>query len=179
MTKDDHLNPLASFHAARADKAETEVQVLRKFANAVIENRKTIICREIEVIATDVGLLEVDYPEPIAVQYRKTTLLTGEPRDGTGVGMREPQKFRKKPVVIEAWNFDGSWESVKGLVNREDTALTWYSDGTLSITTLEGVMTATSGDWIIKGTAGEFYPCKPDIFANIYELVPKDTEVNK
>ena len=43
--------------------------------------------------------------------------------------------------------------------------------GRVGISTLEGVMTATIGDWIIKGVQGEFYPCKPDIFEKTYELV--------
>ena len=46
--------------------------------------------------------------------------------------------------------------------------------GTLDIPTLEGVMTASPGDWIIKGVAGEFYPCKSDIFEATYERVVDD-----
>ena len=42
------------------------------------------------------------------------------------------------------------------------------------IRTLEGEMTATQGDWIIKGVKGEFYPCKPDIFAATYEPADAD-----
>ena len=41
----------------------------------------------------------------------------------------------------------------------------------IEIPTLEGTMTATVGDWIIKGVAGEFYPCKPDIFEKTYESI--------
>ncbi len=48
-------------------------------------------------------------------------------------------------------------------------------DGTLHIHTLEGTMTAQRGDWIIRGVRGEFYPCKPDIFADTYE--PVEAEV--
>ena len=44
-------------------------------------------------------------------------------------------------------------------------------DGKLGIGTLEGVMEATPGDWIIRGIKGEFYPCKPDIFEMTYEKV--------
>ncbi|WP_414079495.1 hypothetical protein [Streptococcus suis] len=43
--------------------------------------------------------------------------------------------------------------------------------GKLSVVTLEGVMTAKKGDYIIKGVRGELYPCKPDIFAETYERV--------
>lgn len=39
----------------------------------------------------------------------------------------------------------------------------------ISIDTLEGVITASPGDWVIRGVQGEFYPCKPDIFAATYE----------
>jgi hypothetical protein len=44
-------------------------------------------------------------------------------------------------------------------------------DGNVFIPTLEGTMTASPGDWIIKGLCGEFYPCKPDIFEKSYEIV--------
>jgi hypothetical protein len=43
--------------------------------------------------------------------------------------------------------------------------------GQFLIQTLEGDMHANPGDWIIKGVKGEFYPCKPDIFAATYEAV--------
>ena len=86
-------------------------------------------------------------------------------------------KFRKKPVVIEAVQL------------RRDTLEELYrfmgiegkgcfqdcghgidpEDGQFKITTLEGVHTARVGDWIIRGVNGEFYPCKPDIFAATYE----------
>lgn len=83
-------------------------------------------------------------------------------------------KFRKKPVVIEAMQFKGKWTGDGADI------LEWmghgggWSQGTseLKIHTLEGVMTASSGDWIIKGVAGEFYPCKPDIFDATYDKVP-------
>lgn len=44
-------------------------------------------------------------------------------------------------------------------------------DTYLALRTLEGTMRASLGDWVIKGTAGEFYPCKPEIFADVYESV--------
>lgn len=59
-------------------------------------------------------------------------------------------KFRKKPVVVDAYQID-----------RE-----------MNIETLEGVMHAEPGDWIITGVNGERYPCKPDIFEKTYEPVP-------
>lgn len=76
-------------------------------------------------------------------------------------------KYRKKPVVIEAWQFDTErfaemplWVSVY-----------WFAGECLHIPTLEGVMRANEGDWIIRGVKGELYPCKPDIFAATYEPV--------
>lgn len=95
-------------------------------------------------------------------------------------------KFRKKPVVIEAvqlrwrtWNevcdFLGSIISEANPARNSDTASdTCGEQGPfieLTIPTLEGAHTARHGDWIIKGVKGEFYPCRPDIFAATYELV--------
>ena len=86
-------------------------------------------------------------------------------------------RFRKKPVVIEAvqlplamntgtdiaqWGRIGEWLGAGGKWTMAD-------GGKIEIETLEGVMTASPGDWIIKGVKGEFYPCKPDIFAATYE----------
>lgn len=85
--------------------------------------------------------------------------------------------WRKKPVVIEARQFNGGWtgdgtEILDWMVKGGE----WNGDTKeLSIHTLEGVMTASKGDWIIKGVSGEFYPCKPDIFAATYE--PADAPI--
>lgn len=89
-------------------------------------------------------------------------------------------KYRKKPVVIEAvkWdgkNFDeishftGDWHGHKK--NHEDAEELALKSGDLFITTLEGTMQASTGDFIIKGVKGEFYPCKPEIFEMTYEPV--------
>lgn len=78
-------------------------------------------------------------------------------------------KFRKRPVVIEAvkWNGDNS-DEIYAFFGEQS----WGEFvGAFSIKTLEGVMMATPGDWIIKGVKGEFYPCKPDIFEATYEPV--------
>lgn len=79
--------------------------------------------------------------------------------------------FRKKPVVIEARQFDGSWSCAKKLIAWMDSDEgDWSASGpTLIIRTLEGDHHALVNDWIICGVAGEFYPCKPDIFLAIYE----------
>lgn len=82
-------------------------------------------------------------------------------------------KYRKKPVVIEAMQFtDESKNQVHSWITCS-TAPGFDDDGNpeLRIQTLEGVMTASIGDYIIKGVQGEFYPCKPDIFEATYERV--------
>lgn len=113
-----------------------------------------------------------------------------------------PQKYRKKPVEIEAAQLSGGnsrcmevaeWVAGNGypwLVGNalepdalrerghesdeeKPTAGLWIdpADGALMIRTLEGDMKASFGDFIIRGVNGEFYPCKPDIFAKTYEAV--------
>lgn len=88
--------------------------------------------------------------------------------------------FRKRPVVIEAWLWDGTEATASALaaagllvwpkvVWPEGGTATDLYDANVTIRTLEGEMTASKGDWIIKGVKGEFYPCKPDIFAATYE----------
>jgi len=107
-------------------------------------------------------------------------------------------KFRKKPVIIEArrlsgstaqvhdvylWieqNTLGSFEPLGVIEGREPYPASGVSidprDGRLIISTLEGLHWADSGDWIIQGVAGEFYPCKPDIFEETYEAVSQPTD---
>ena len=72
-------------------------------------------------------------------------------------------KYRKKPVVIEAtqWFEYGDHSMVEP---HSKPGMGW-------VDTLEGGHIVTPGDWIIKGVAGEFYPCKPDIFEKTYEAV--------
>lgn len=82
-------------------------------------------------------------------------------------------KFRKKPVVIEAWRNDPMSPPPEWVL--EAVGLRNPSDGSLAIKTLEGVMIAKQGDWVIKGVAGEVYPCKPDIFVATYEPVTTQT----
>lgn len=84
--------------------------------------------------------------------------------------------YRKKPVVIEAVEFDGTKDSANkvlawigcngGSARRTSDPTPFYA---IAIETLEGTMTAAPGDFIIRGVQGEFYPCKPDIFAATYE----------
>lgn len=80
-------------------------------------------------------------------------------------------KFRQKPVVIEAIQYDGSEYSRQQIFNMSAGAIdvSTDSEGKMTIASLEGRMLASIGDWIIKGVNGEFYPCKPDIFEKTYE----------
>jgi len=89
------------------------------------------------------------------------------------------QKFRKKPVVVEAVQFNGFDEETgqvilsgrpEWLVSEFGKRVLFFGEpNTLTIKTLEGDMKASIGDFIIKGVNGEFYPCKPDIFEKTYE----------
>ncbi|QGH72779.1 MAG: PGDYG protein [Podoviridae sp. ctLUJ1] len=82
-------------------------------------------------------------------------------------------KFQKKPVVVEAMQFHGQGdENATELLSWMGNAGEWDNETSqLEIHTLEGIMTASEGDWIIKGVNGEFYPCKPDIFEKTYGAV--------
>ena len=79
--------------------------------------------------------------------------------------------FRKKPVVIEAIQWQAtreSWDKIVEFMGREPYPGPMGSKSFI-IKTLEGEHSASNGDWIIKGVKGEFYPCKPGIFALTYE----------
>lgn len=80
-------------------------------------------------------------------------------------------KFRKRPVVIEAIVFDGTQASATAILQWMGSSNASYRPGiaAIFIPTLEGVMEAKAGDWVIKGVAGEFYPCKAAIFDATYE----------
>lgn len=95
--------------------------------------------------------------------------------------------FRKRPVTIEARQLDGdmahehdiylwiedcvgSFDPLSEEIPDSGVSID-PSDGSLLIATLEGVMRARRGDWIIRGVAGEFYPCRGDIFRDTYEAV--------
>lgn len=78
------------------------------------------------------------------------------------------QKFRKKPVVIEAVQYTGNFDEIMAFCGQNQVNVI---DEDLYINTLEGDMKAEYLDWIIKGVKGEFYPCKPDIFKQTYEEV--------
>lgn len=82
------------------------------------------------------------------------------------------KKFKKKPVVIEAIQFNGyNFSEIYDWIDNKKGAYPDCYQKTMPIETLEGVMIASVGDWIIKGVKGEFYPCKPDIFESTYEEI--------
>lgn len=101
-------------------------------------------------------------------------------------------KYRKIPVEIEAFKYDGDLISSDGEYYAPNWAETAYKEGTLYydsvaeneppcelfIQTLEGRFHVSVGDYIIRGVQGELYPCKPDIFEQTYEEV-KDRQCNK
>ena len=83
-------------------------------------------------------------------------------------------KFVKKPVVIEACQFDGNIRSIDNFPISEVGKFKVSSENEqycLIIPTLEWDMKALPGDWIIKGVNGEYYPCKPDVFEKTYDVV--------
>lgn len=85
-------------------------------------------------------------------------------------------KYRKKPVIIEAIQFEDNSDRIIEIHEfmGGDTIRVNYEDKDnpyLKIETLEGIMKASVGDYIIKGVNGEFYPRKPDIFEKTYERV--------
>lgn len=85
-------------------------------------------------------------------------------------------KYRKKPVIIEAVQWDNTNESLLEILKLRivsPIAQAWClrQGECLRLPTLEGDMLANKGDWIICGVKGEIYPCKPDIFAETYEFV--------
>lgn len=85
------------------------------------------------------------------------------------------QFYRKKPIMVAACQWTGENEfEIKFFFTRANIKeKTHYSieDKELKIQTLEGVITASPGDYIIRGIKGEFYPCKPDIFAESYDEI--------
>jgi len=91
-------------------------------------------------------------------------------------------KWKKKPVVIEAFLWTGGIEQTEDpqwiIDAMENGTVGFVDSGTpnikLTIKTLEGVMEANQGDYIIQGVKGELYPCKPDIFEMTYDKAPKD-----
>lgn len=79
-------------------------------------------------------------------------------------------KFRKLPVLVDAIEWDGTDKALAAIIGLGPQKIERQGNW-LDIFTLEGVMRASLGDWIIRGVAGEIYPCKPDIFAATYKAI--------
>ena len=97
-------------------------------------------------------------------------------------------KFIKKPIIVEAFQMTlarrasnaewpnwlhMAWQKERDEAGSLHPTVEGTSEGTLSITTLEGEHLVSWGDWIIKGIAGEIYPCKPEIFHATYDPIPE------
>ena len=88
--------------------------------------------------------------------------------------------YRKKPVVIQAIQWDGSLHGGELIAEAFGVAVQVHAEKDdprpprLVCATLEGLLSATPGDWIIRGVKGEVYPCKPDVFAATYEPVDQE-----
>jgi hypothetical protein len=89
-------------------------------------------------------------------------------------------KYRKKPVEVEAFrlgiDYIPDWFMDKVTTNDivlhgKSSGYEHYNDTNADIKTLEGIMHANYGDFIIRGVNGEIYPCKPDIFEKTYEIL--------
>lgn len=90
--------------------------------------------------------------------------------------MNKPKKYRTKPCEIEAMQFTGDNLQQIEKFAKKDCIGAGFEGGKciyLLIETLEGIMKAEIGDYIIKGLRGEFYPCKPDVFEKKYEPIKK------
>jgi hypothetical protein len=96
----------------------------------------------------------------------------------------DSKKYRKKPVVIEAFQYDGDLKNKDGFyyvpqwaVDAFESDVMYYDSleneppSELFIKTLEGIHHVSVGDYVIQGIQGELYPCKPDIFRKTYEEV--------
>ena len=90
--------------------------------------------------------------------------------------MIEPQKYRKKPVTVEAMYHNGTEARAYEIIEWIDanfrphgSAVFDTLDDSIVIKTLEGNMSAGPGWWVIRGVEGEFYPCRGDIFTATYE----------
>lgn len=123
-------------------------------------------------------------------KHKESNRVTNRPAKGINIS-NMIKKYRKKQVTIEAIQWNGKnlidvsaflcnqtrKEALKEINSSDISRKKWDDyesivlDDGLDIDTLEGRMEASIGDYIIKGVNGEFYPCKPDIFAKTYEEV--------
>lgn len=83
-------------------------------------------------------------------------------------------KFKKKPVVIEAFCWTGGPDQEDDpvwIIEAIKKGDAYFEDHEFKLLTLEGIMRVSPGDYVIQGVKGEIYPCKPDIFEATYEPV--------
>lgn len=143
-----------------------------------MNERAIAICPMREALSPTRSPLQVDYagaPSPVdTLRFARYTF----------GNWREPMYYRKKPVIIVAHRIgDDGWpDEIWEGVNKNEIILHLGRcghpkkvSGYVEIKTLEGTMRGEVGDWIIRGVNGEFYPCKPDIFALTYESVEVPT----
>jgi hypothetical protein len=83
------------------------------------------------------------------------------------------RQYKKKPVVISAmqYNNDDDYIAIARWAKDYGVDIDLYCDFRIAIHTLEGVIFASPGDYVIKGVKDEFYPCKPDIFKSTYDEI--------
>lgn len=78
-------------------------------------------------------------------------------------------KYRKKPVVIDAEQWQGSNLNADDSLFQSPSVIIKEDGSEFMVATLEGTMTGKMGDWLIIGVNGEYYPCKDEIFQKTYE----------
>lgn len=82
------------------------------------------------------------------------------------------KNYRKKPIIIQAVQWKGNnFKELLNFCGSDRVKMSTKHPGSLEIETMEGVMLAAPGDYIIKGVKGEFYPCKPDVFSETYDEI--------
>jgi hypothetical protein len=85
-------------------------------------------------------------------------------------------EFVKRPITVEAVQWTGDNQTEVSALLREGSGVLSFSGDNVLCETREGTMMADLGDWIIRGIAGEIYPCKPEIFEATYEEVSPQSE---
>ncbi len=156
---------------------ESRTSDLREIVKNVLEDATRTICYEVRRAARNA---QKDAATPPA---KPETAIEALMQSCQPIVETTPvvAKYRSKPCVIEAIHYDGTKSSFDAIYEWMDgdspkSANLGYRGPSehdpqqFGIKTLEGQMIATPGDWIIKGTHGEFYACKPEVFAVKYEL---------
>lgn len=105
--------------------------------------------------------------------------MSGSPTDRSVSSPEAAGRYRKKPIEVMAVQWTGDNDAEVAKLGKLNPGSIRRKDRPLPINTLEGVMLANVGDWIIRGVAGELYPCKPDIFAQTYEPVKAVRNANE